>query len=162
VTERPFSAEVDGDDLVLAFAPQATDLTRRAILLLIDHVEDKLANRVSPRRSRVRERLFPPAYESRARQREYEQRHGAAGRADLLAAARRVLDLLGGQPPVRTPVTEADDWIRVLGVTHLLYTHRDTPLNTDTPRAVLASFFVAAQHDIVVALRPELKEVALK
>jgi hypothetical protein len=121
-----------------------------------------LANRVSPRRGRVRERLFPPDYESRARQREYEQRHGVPARADLLAAARRVLDLLAGEPPVRTPVTEADDWIRVLGVTHLLDTHRDTPLNTDTPRAVLASFFGAAQHDIVVALRPELKEVALK
>jgi len=159
VTETHFTAELDGDELVLTLAADAVQPVRTAVELLADHLEDKWVNQWSPQRRVVRKDLFPPAYKSRTAQEQYEQRHGAAAKADLLAAAQRVLAALAGSQPMRCPADASDDWIRVLGVARLLYTHRDRPLSNDTLRAQAANFLSAMQHEVLIALRPELTEV---
>ena len=159
MTGKLFTAELDGDDLVFTLAAGAVGPVRTAVELLADHLEDKWINHWSPQRRVVRKDLFPPAYRSRAAQEEYEQRHGAAMKADLLAAARRVLDALAGSRPMRCPAAASDDWIRVLGVARLLYTHRQTPLSNNTQRARMANLLTAMQHEVLVVLRPELNEV---
>jgi hypothetical protein len=155
VSTEPLRAELDGDHLVLTLTPKAVRLLRTATELLVDHIGDKWSDRWSRRRRAIRARLFPPAYRQPEMQEDYLRRHGAAAKADLLAAARRVLAALAGDQPVRCPVDESDDWIRVLGVTRLLYTPRDTPLVDGTT----AGYLAWAQHHVLITLRPALDRV---
>ncbi|MFI9380616.1 hypothetical protein [Kutzneria sp. NPDC052558] len=145
-----------GDFLVLSLRVESVAVLRRTVGVLVAELD---GNRWSLSRRRVLNDLFPPAYKSRREQAEYEKRHGNAAKADLLAAARRVLAALDGPWPPRYPAADADDLLRVLGVGRLLFTDRDTPPNTDTQRAVVAGYLSAVQHDILVTLRPELVEV---
>jgi hypothetical protein len=105
---------------------------------------------------RSRERLFPPAYRSQALSTRFELRHDAAIRSDLSAAAERVLAALDGDGPVRVPVAEADDWIRVLGAGQFLFVDRNMKPDRRRDAGTIAAFLAACQLRIVTELWPDL------
>lgn len=146
---------LEGDWLVLALAKDNVAAMRRAAGDLAVALEDKRANGAW-RSFRSPMNVFPEAYESRRDQKAYLERHELDIRADLTAAAHRVIAALDAGRPVRYPAADADDLLRVFGSARLLYADRDTPLDMATKKVPLASYLTAVQEQIVVTLRPEL------
>jgi len=151
-TEFEEHVALEGEWLVLALSKHNVAMIRRAAGDLAASMEDKRANLAWPRAWRGHTSVFPAAYESRREQSAYRDRHDADLRADLMAAAHRVIAALDAGRPVRYPAAAADDLLRVLGVARLLSTRRSSA-------DVTADYLTAVQHDIVVTLRPELTEV---
>jgi hypothetical protein len=146
---------LEGDWLVLGLAKNNVAAIRRAAGDLAAAIDDKRANGAYAM-IRSPMRLFPEAYESRRDQKAYLQRHELDIRADLTAAAHRVIAALDAGLPVRYPAAKADDLLRVLGSARLLFADRDAPPSAATRKAAVAAYLTAVQHDIVLALRPEL------
>jgi hypothetical protein len=145
VTEVEEHIALEGDRLVLDLSARNVALIRREAGDLATSLEYKTAIAAWPLGWRFYMKRFPAAYESRREQVAYLERHDAAIRAELTAAAHRVIAAVDAGRPVRYPVAEADDLIRVLGVAR----------NAARKEAV-ANYLSAVQHDIVVTLRPEL------
>ena len=161
MTEVEERITLDGDQLVLALSKGNVAAIRRAAGDLAAAIDDKRANGAyAMLRSPMR--LFPEAYESRRDQKAYIQRHELDIRADLTAAAHRVIAARAAGSPVRYPAAGADDLLRVFGSARLLFADRDTPLNDATPKAAVAFYLTAVQEQIVVTLRPELAGVGSK
>jgi hypothetical protein len=158
VTETDNEVALDGDWLVLSLSAQVAAAFRRAAGDLAVAIEDKRANGAWWS-FRTPMHLFPEAYESRRDQKAYLERHELDIRADLTAAAHRVIAALDAGRPMRYPAAQADDLLRVFGSARLLYVDRDAPLSNATPKAAAAHLLSAVQHDIVVTLRPELAGV---
>jgi hypothetical protein len=156
VTEAEEHVALDGDWLVLALSARNVALLRRAVGTLAARLEDTRAN-LAWRSLRTWALRFPAAYQSRREQSAYEERHDADIRADLIAAAHRVLVALDAGTPVRYQATAADDLLRVLGVARLVLVGWG-PSRTKR-RTATANYLTAVQHDIVVTLRPELTGV---
>jgi hypothetical protein len=103
-------------------------------------------------------RLFPPAYVYGPAADEFRGRFAEGMRADLLGAARRVLASIGDKGSVLYPLAAIDDWIRVLGLTRLLWVRWNEtgdPLSTEA-RIRNAGLFTLLQERLVLALRPDL------
>ncbi|MFC0548068.1 DUF2017 family protein [Kutzneria chonburiensis] len=158
MTETDNEVALDGDWLVLSLSAQAVAVIRRAAGDLAVAIEDKRANEAWWS-FRTPMHLFPEAYESRRDQKAYIQRHELDIRAELTAAAHRVIAALDAGRPMRYPAAQADDLLRVFGSARLLYVDRDAPPSSATPKAAAAYLLSAMQHEIVVTLRPELAGV---
>lgn len=146
---------LEGDSLVLAVTENNVVAMQRVAGHLAVALEGKRTKWGRPRFLSPMS-LFPEAYESRREQKAYVQRHESDVRADLTAAAHRVIAALEAGLPVRYPAAEADDLLRVFGSARLLFGDRDTPLDVPTEKISIASYLTAVQQQIVVALRPEL------
>jgi hypothetical protein len=146
---------LEHDRLVLTPSKDNTAVMRRAAGDLAVALDDKRANSAWPA-FRSPMNLFPEAYDSRRDQKAYIQRHELDIRADLTAAAHRVIAAIDAGSPLRYPAAEADDLLRVFGSARLLYADRDTPPNDATTKAAVANYLTAVQYQIVVTLRPEL------
>jgi len=148
VTEVEEHIALEGDWLVLDLSARNAALIRREAGDLATSLEYKTAIAAWPLGWWAYMKRFPAAYESRREQLAYLERHDAAIRAELTAAAHRVIAAIDAGLPLRYPAADADDLIRVLGVTR-----------NATRKPAVANYLTAVQHLIVVTLRPELMGV---
>jgi len=155
------TAVVEDDHLVITIADAGRRTVRSVAQGLIDCLEDEPPSpwtKVGRARRRAHERLFPPAYRSRALSVEFTRRHDATIRADLAAAAQRLRDGLDGDGPIRWPLDDTDDWVRVLGTARFLYVDRQAEPGVSAEEGKASMVLAFYQSVVLKALRPDLVE----
>jgi uncharacterized protein DUF2017 len=100
--------------------------------------------------------MFPDAYADATSATGFRQRHGPAMRAEVLAAARRLL-AWDGAAPAYLSGQDVDDWLMVLGVAQFLFVSRRRWLLTSPPGAPTQRWVTYLQDQLVTALCPQLR-----
>ncbi|EWM13407.1 hypothetical protein [Kutzneria sp. 744] len=137
-----------------------------ALAAYIDHAQPKrglLERRRFERTQRaLLARLFPSVSDYAPLAEEFDVRWGEHLRTGLFAACHRVLASITDDGTATYPLDAVDDWIRVLGQTRMLWMHRSSAgdVESEDLRLRTAGVYTWMQQQVIVAVRPELAEVA--
>ncbi len=106
------------------------------------------------------DQLFPDAYPIPADAARFRARYGAAMRAEVLAATRRLLERWHGAATAVLDEAAVDDWVMVTGVAQFLFVERTSDVppgqSPDPTESGQQRFLAALRGEIIRAACPEL------